>query len=578
MRSLRLALAQINPTVGDLPANVKKMTGYLDEARTRGAALVVFPELALSGYPPEDLLLKPSFIRACRRELENLAAHCQGLTAVVGFPEEADDLFNAAAIICDGKLAGTYRKHLLPNYGVFDEDRYFAAGQGHMVLVAPGTRIGVSICEDIWYPNGPHEAQARLGHAELLINISASPYHMGKGKSRERMLAVRAQDNAAALAFCNLVGGQDELVFDGGSAVFDPSGKVMARSRQFAEDLLLVDLDLDEVMRRRLHDPRRRKPVRPKREEGPVVEEIDISLRLREQAPPTPNPAPTEPLGDVAEVYEALVLGTRDYVRKNGFETVVVGLSGGIDSALVACIAADALGSERVVGVMMPSRYSSEHSRRDAAALIDNLGIRSLTIPIEPAFVALTQMLEQTFTGRPADMTEENLQSRIRGTLLMALSNKFGWLVLTTGNKSENSVGYATLYGDMAGGFAVIKDVPKTLVYRLARARNQRAAVIPENTFIKPPSAELRPDQKDTDTLPDYAELDPILTAYVEQDWSIPEMVAAGMDPATVGRVVAMVDRSEYKRRQAAPGVKITPRAFGKDRRLPITNRFKENG
>lgn len=309
-----------------------------------------------------------------------------------------------------------------------------------------------------------------------------------------------------------------------------------------------------------------------------MVEEIDISLRLREQAPPTPNPAPTEPLGDVAEVYEALVLGTRDYVRKNGFETVVVGLSGGIDSALVACIAADALGSERVVGVMMPSRYSSEHSRRDAAALIDNLGIRSLTIPIEPAFVALTQMLEQTFTGRPADMTEENLQSRIRGTLLMALSNKFGWLVLTTGNKSENSVGYATLYGDMAGGFAVIKDVPKTLVYRLARARNQRAAVIPENTFIKPPSAELRPDQKDTDTLPDYAELDPILTAYVEQDWSIPEMVAAGMDPATVGRVVAMVDRSEYKRRQAAPGVKITPRAFGKDRRLPITNRFKENG
>ena len=576
MRILRLALGQINATVGDLTGNVKKMVECLGLAKSRGASIVAFPELALCGYPPEDLLLKPSFIRACRQELEKLAAHCHGLTAIVGFPEEAHDLYNAAAVLSEGRVLGTYRKQLLPNYGVFDEERYFSAGQGHMVLAAPGARIGISICEDIWYPDGPHEVQAREGNAELLINISASPYHMGKGKSRERMLAVRAQDNVAALAFCNLVGGQDELVFDGRSAVFDPTGRVVTRGKQFSEDLVIADVDLDEVVRWRLHDPRRRKTVGRAGVEEPVVHDLAASLQFNEKPTSNPTQESTEPLGELDEVYAALVTGTRDYVRKNGFEKVVMGLSGGIDSSLVACIAADALGADHVIGVSMPSRYSSGHSQDDASALARNLGIQYLTIPIEPAHAAFTEMLSKTFEGKPLDLTEENLQSRIRGTLLMALSNKFGWLVVTTGNKSEHSVGYATLYGDMAGGFSVIKDVPKMLVYKLARLRNARTAVIPENVFIKPPSAELRPDQKDSDSLPEYAELDPILTAYVERDASVAEIVAAGANPAMVTRVVKMVDRSEYKRRQAPPGVKITPRAFGKDRRLPITNRFGE--
>ena len=577
MRSLRLALAQINPTVGDLTGNVKKMGESLDQARAHAAAIVVFPELALCGYPPEDLLLKPSFIRACRHGLDKLAEQCHGVAALVGFPEEAGDLYNAAAILCDGKLVGTYRKQLLPNYGVFDEDRYFSAAQGCMVLVAQGIRIGVTICEDIWHPGGPHEAQARFGQAELLINISASPYHIGKAKSRERMLAVRALDNVAALAYCNLVGGQDELVFDGGSAVFDSSGKAVARGKQFAEDLVVADVDLDEVERRRLHDPRRRKSHRQWRAQAAAIEEIALPIRCETDRAPLVGQPIQEPLSAPAEVYEALVVGTRDYVQKNGFERVVVGLSGGIDSALVACIGVDALGSDNVIGVSMPSRYSSDHSKTDAAELAKKLGIRYLTIPIEPAFTAFTQMLTTTFAGRSPDLTEENLQSRIRGTLLMALSNKFGWLVVTTGNKSEHSVGYATLYGDMAGGFAVIKDVPKTLVYELGRFRNSRSVVIPENVFLKPPSAELRPDQKDSDSLPEYAELDPILASYVEKDCSIAEMVAAGFNPSTVTQVVKFVDRSEYKRRQAPPGVKITPRAFGKDRRLPITNRFRED-
>jgi NAD+ synthase (glutamine-hydrolysing) len=578
MRGLRLALAQINPTVGDLTGNARRMVDFIDEARARGAALVVFPELALCGYPPEDLLLKPSFVRACRQSLDKLAARCRGVAVIVGVPEEASDLYNAAAILHDGHVVGTYRKQLLPNYGVFDEDRYFAADQNLTVLVAGDARIGVSICEDIWHPGGPPESQVRLGHAELLINISASPYHIGKTQSRERMLAVRAQDNVAALAFCNLVGGQDELVFDGGSSVFDPSGRVVARGRQFVEDLVIADVDLDEVTRRRLHDPRRRKGRRTERAQGDAIREIVCAIRCETNRRKDATPAPSEPLSAPAEVYEALVVGVRDYVRKNGFEKVVVGLSGGIDSALVACVAVDALGPTQVIGASMPSRYSSDHSRSDAAELAQKLGIQYLTIPIEPAFAAFTEMLSSTFAGRAPDLTEENLQSRIRGTLLMALSNKFGWLVVTTGNKSETSVGYATLYGDMAGGFAVIKDVPKVLVYELSRFRNGRSPVIPENVFRKPPTAELRPNQKDSDTLPEYAELDPILAAYVEQDWSVAEMVAAGFNPATVARVVELVDCSEYKRRQAPPGVKITPRAFGKDRRLPITNRFRAEG
>jgi NAD+ synthase (glutamine-hydrolysing) len=578
MRTLRLALAQINSTVGDLAGNVRKMVEYIGEAKARAADVVVFPELALCGYPPEDLLLKPAFIRACGDSLEKLAGQCHGLAAIVGFPEEANDLYNAAAVLCDGKIIGTCRKQLLPNYGVFDEDRYFAPAHGQSVLVTQGGRIGVSICEDIWHPGGPHEAQAVIGNAELLINISASPYHRGKGKSRERMLAVRASDSVAALAFCNLVGGQDELVFDGRSAVFDPVGALVARGKQFHEDLVVADVDLDEVMRRRLHDPRRRKDQLQRRSAEAPIREIFLPIPCQAKRAPLAGRSWAEPLSELEEIYEALILGTRDYVKKNGFDTVVLGLSGGVDSALVACIAADALGADHVVGVSMPSRYSSDHSRTDAAQLACNLGIRYLTIPIEPAFGAFGEMLASAFGGRSADLTEENLQSRIRGTVLMALSNKFGWLVVTTGNKSENSVGYTTLYGDMAGGFAVIKDVPKTLVYELSRFRNTRSRVIADSILLKPPSAELRPNQEDTDSLPEYADLDPLLAAYVEQDWSIAEMIAAGFDPATVSQVVKLVDRSEYKRRQAPPGVKITPRAFGKDRRLPVTNRFREEG
>lgn len=576
MNSVRLALAQINATVGDLPGNVERITHNLRMAAEQGANLVIFPELAICGYPPEDLLFKPSFVRACREGVEQVAAACGPLLAVVGFPEASDDLYNAAAVMTAGRICGIYRKQYLPNYGVFDEDRYFAPSRYNPVFRAGGLRFGVSICEDIWYPGGPQEAQAVLGDANLIVNISASPYHRGKGRVREQMLSVRAADCVAALAFCNLVGGQDELVFDGGSMIFDSQGALLARGKQFAEDLILSDIVLDDVVRQRLRDPRRRKQ-RVREGVGPSpVEEVMLPVPKESASGPLVSAPVVKPLDEQAEVYEALVLGTRDYVGKNGFQAAVVGLSGGIDSSLVACIAVDALGAGNVVGVSMPSRYSSQHSRDDAASLAASLGIRYLTIPIEPAFEAFGQMLAPVFPTRLPDVTEENLQSRIRGTLLMALSNKFGWLVLTTGNKSENSVGYTTLYGDMAGGFAVLKDVPKMLVYELSRYRNAVKAVIPENVFRKPPSAELRPDQKDSDSLPEYAELDRIVAAYVEQDQSVAEISRLGIAPATVSAVVKMVDRSEYKRRQAPPGVKITPRAFGKDRRLPITNRYVE--
>lgn len=578
MSFVRLALAQVNPTVGDLAGNVKKITGWIEEAKVRGADIVIFPELVICGYPPEDLLLKPSFIRACREGLEKVASACQGIIAIVGFPEGADDLYNSAALICESKVVTTYRKMYLPNYGVFDEDRYFASSRNNIIFQANDIRFGVSICEDIWYSNGPPEAQAVLGGAELLINISASPYHKGKGKAREQMLAVRAVDSVATLAFCNLVGGQDELVFDGGSVVLDPNGSVLARGKQFDEDLVLADVDLNEVFRHRLHDPRRRKERLLRSEEGERLRRVELDLMVREEhkglvAIPTHV---VEPLSELAEIYQALVLGTRDYVRKNGFRTTVVGLSGGIDSSLVVCIAADALGPDNLVGVAMPSQYSSEHSLRDAAKLADNLGVRLLQIPIHSVFKSYLALLRDMFKEIPPDATEENLQARIRGNILMALSNKFGWLVLTTGNKSECSVGYATLYGDMAGGFSVIKDVPKTLVYKLGRYRNTVGLVVPEDVFIKPPSAELRPDQRDSDSLPPYEELDPMLEAYVEKDLDFAQMLRSGFDPLTLLRYVRMVDRAEYKRRQAAPGIKITSRAFGKDRRLPITNWFDE--
>jgi len=573
---LRIALAQINCTVGDLSGNAWKISEHIKRARNAGARLVVFPEMAVSGYPPEDLLLKPSFTRSCLKYLQGIATECSGIIAVIGFPEALDDLYNSAAVISGGEIVGVARKHYLPNYGVFDEDRYFQAGHETLVFSGNGWTFGVSICEDIWYPEGPPATQALHGDAHLLINISASPYHIGKRQFRESMLATRANDNTAAVAFCNTVGGQDELIFDGSSAVFDPRGTLLARGCQFREELVLADISIEDITRQRLLDPRRRKLKRHAPSLETPVKRVSISVNDPVATVPLNGHRSREPLSGAAEVYEALSLGTCDYVRKNGFRKAVLGLSGGIDSSLVACIAADALGPDNVAGVSMPSRYSSQHSQDDAARLADALGIHFFTLKIDSIFRSYLQLLEPVFRGKESDLTEENLQARIRGTILMALSNKFGWLVLTTGNKSETSTGFATLYGDMAGGFAVIKDVAKELVYDLARHRNLISPVIPEGIFIKPPSAELRPDQKDSDSLPEYRDLDPILAAYIEQNLSIPEIVAGGFGRETVHQVVRMVDRAEYKRRQGPPGIKITPLAFGKDRRFPITNNFKE--
>ncbi len=581
MANLRIALAQINVTVGDIAGNAAKIKEYLNRAREQHADIVLFPELTLAGYPPEDLLLKPGFAAANRQALHELLPHTHNLTAVVGFVDRGDDLFNAAAVLHNGQLAGIYHKNLLPNYAVFDEDRYFGAGDTPILFSfhSPGgerqASFGVSVCEDIWYPAGPPEAQAAAG-AELLLNISASPYQSGKIASRERMLATRAADNVAIVAFCNLVGGQDELIFDGSSLIIDERGNVLARGKSFAEDFVLADLNVGNVFRQRLRDPRRRKDSLTQiyADAFERVQLTPVDYPLPRPALPKTPPAPRlEPL---AEVYQALVLATGDYVRKNGFKQVAIGLSGGIDSSLVAAIAADALGPENVVGVSMPSRYSSDHSKSDAQELAERLGIRYQTIAIEPAYQAYLDMLAGAFAGTPPGVAEENLQSRARGNVLMALSNKFGWLVLTTGNKSEMAVGYATIYGDMAGGFAVIKDVPKTLVYNLCRHRNQtRGEAIPQNVLDKPPSAELRPDQKDTDSLPEYDILDAILAAYIEDEYSTAEIIALGFDEATVRRIIRLVDLNEYKRRQAPPGPKITTKAFGKDRRLPITNRYR---
>ncbi len=571
MTVVRVALAQLNPTVGDLDGNLAKLLAAYEQAEAAGCDLIAFPELAITGYPPEDLVLKPGFVADNEAALGKLAARTRDCAAIVGFVDEDRDLFNAAAVCANGEVVGTYRKRLLPNYAVFDEKRYFTPGDETDPLelyVIGGVEVGISICEDVWSPDGPLAVQAR-GGAELAVNITGSPYPRGKAAARERMLATRAADAHSALVYVNQVGGQDELVFDGCSLVFDPEGNLVARGRQFVEDLVIADVPVPPVYRQRLLDPRGRHTHLS-------LPHVTVSPTPVVHAEPLTNPL-VELLDPVAELYEALVVGTRDYCHKNGFTDVVLGLSGGIDSSLVAVIAAEALGADHVHGVSMPSRYSSEHSKSDAAALAANLGLDYRTIPIEPAFAAYLELLEPSFVGRPPGLTQENIQSRCRGQLLMALSNEFGWMVLATGNKSEMAVGYFTIYGDSVGGYAVIKDVLKTEVYALARHVNERAGreLIPEAVITKPPSAELRPDQRDDQSLPPYDALDPILALYVEEDRTAAEIIELGHDEAVVRRVTRLVDIAEYKRRQSPPGVRVTTKAFGRDRRLPITNGYR---
>ncbi|MEA2391338.1 MAG: hypothetical protein QOK31_1447 [Solirubrobacteraceae bacterium] len=573
--ALRIALCQLNPTVGDIGGNEAKIRAGLKDAHAAGAQLVLFPELALTGYPPEDLLLKEHFLRDAGDALQRLATEAQGVVALVGFPERADDVYNAMAVLCDGRVQAVYRKVYLPNYGVFDEQRYFQAGDRGGLIALGDVNIGLTICEDIWEP-GPPASDEALAGATLLVNLSASPYHAGKGDERERMLVQRARDNLCAVAFCAQVGGQDELVFDGHSLVIDHEGTVLARAPQFAEHMLLATIDPEGPRAVRLRDPRHRPALRRARLDVPTL----ARLAKPEGSPALDTPGVgeiAELLDPVTEVYAALLTGLRDYTQKNGFEHVVLGLSGGIDSALVVCLAVDALGAERVTVAIMPSPFSAGETQGDARALAHNLGVETLELDIAPAMEAYEATLAEPFAGRDSDLTEENLQARIRGNLLMALSNKFGWLVLTTSNKSESSVGYTTLYGDMAGGFAVIKDCPKTLVYELVRLRNARddREVVPATIIDRAPSAELRPDQRDDDSLPSYDRLDPIISAYVESDMGREQLLLHGHREEDVDRVIALVDRAEYKRRQAPPGIRISSRAFGRDRRMPITNRYR---
>jgi NAD+ synthase (glutamine-hydrolysing) len=574
---LRVALAQVNPTVGDIRGNARMIADHIARARDGGAALVVFPELTLSGYPPEDLVLKTSFLDAAAGALGELAAQTHGIAAVVGFPEREDDVYNSAAVLADGEVVAVYRKMYLPNYGVFDEQRYFQSGSEAAIFELGGVPIGLTICEDIWEPGPPAMTEA-LGGAQVIVNISGSPYRVGYGRGRERMLVQRAIDYLTAVVFVNTVGGQDELVFDGHSLAIDQDGRVLARCPQFEEQLAFCTIDPREVAAARLRDTRHRVNVRRQRRASPAAEPpVRTLARLEAAGDAEKAAAEVAPLLDAdAEVYAALRTGLRDYVDKNGFEHVVLALSGGIDSALTALIATDALGPERVTCVSLPSPYSSEGTRADACNIAANLGVDFVEISIEEAMKAYDDMLAPAFAGREPDIAEENVQARIRGNVVMALSNKFGWLVLTTGNKSELSVGYATLYGDMAGGFAVLKDVFKGWVYRLVRWRNAQGdgELVPASVLERPPSAELRYEQRDQDSLPPYEVLDAILAGYVEEDLDAGELVNRGLPADEVERVIEMVDRAEYKRRQAPPGIKISTKAFGRDRRLPITNRY----
>ena len=569
---MRIALAQINTVVGDVAENARRAAAAISRARDQGASLTLLPELVLGGYPPEDLLLRPEFAAATRSALDDLASSVTIGAALIGFVEWDGDCHNAMAVVADGRVQTVYRKRFLPNYGVFDEARYFAAGPGPVVIELSGLRVGLTICEDIWYAT-PVAAELAGARLDLVCNISASPYHRGKAEWRERMLATRAADCGAALAFCNLVGGQDELVFDGRSVVVDGSGTVVARAAAFEEELLIADIDLGAAARHRLREPRSRRLAQFV---GPAPTPIALGAAIPETLPIAVSRIAPVTAPEEAELWAGLCMGIRDYVDKNGFSGVVIGLSGGIDSALTAALAADALGGGRVTGVAMPSRYSSPDSLADAQALATSLRAAFMVIEIDPVVAAFERVLAASFAGTPAGVAEENLQARARGTILMALSNKHGGLVLATGNKSEMSVGYSTLYGDMVGGFAPLRDVVKTWVYRLSEWRNASAGreVIPTRSITRPPSAELRPDQLDSDTLPDYAVLDEILERYIEQDDSPASIAAGGFARELVDQVIAMVDRAEYKRRQGPVGIKVTPRALGRDRRMPITSRY----
>ena len=571
--AMRLALAQINPVVGDLDGNRALILARLDAAKDAGADLAIFPELAVTGYPPEDLLLRPGFVRAAERSLEQIAAAARGIVAVVGTPTFDRDLFNAAAVCSGGEVKARVKKRFLPNYGVFDEFRYFAPGDGLYLFEHGDTLVGVTVCEDMWQP-GPPATDLALAGAELLVNISASPFHLLRDREREEMFQTRARDNSVYVAFCNTVGGQDELIFDGHSLVLDDEGAVIARAPGFEEALLVVDVDPSAVVARRLTDARRRALAQDRGDLG-RVETIHIGVPHEQKDAVAPSVVPF--CDELEQMRIALELGLSDYVRKNGFREVVVGVSGGIDSALVAALAAETLGPERVHCVSMPSQFSSAGTRGDARKLATSLGCDFREIAIEPIVADYLGALAPHFAGRDPDLTEENLQARIRGTLLMALSNKFGWLLVATGNKSEMSVGYATLYGDMAGGFALLKDVFKTDVFRLAQHLNGRSGreLIPQSIIDRAPSAELRADQLDEDSLPPYPQLDRVLEAYVEQDRTLEELSSDGFDPSVVERAVALVDRAEYKRRQAPPGVRLRPKAFGRDRRTPITNKWR---
>ena len=559
MHTLRIAMAQINPVVGDIQGNADKIKNYIKQAQNENVDVITFPELALTGYPPEDLLFKTHFIDEIKKHLQEVTKFTQGITAIIGFAREENGLLNSAAVVHDRKIINYYDKKILPNYGVFDEKRYFISGENNPVYLIDGITVGINICEDIWFKDGPTQDQANLG-AQLILNINGSPFDTEKRYIRENMLKERALHNNLYISYTNMVGGQDELVFDGGSVILNPAGEIISRGKAFEEDLIITDLNFEET--------------------GNFVESktnifVSSSPKDKNLTPISDNNIVE--IDKLEQVHKALILGTRDYVNKSGFTKVLLGLSGGIDSALTCYIAVKAFGKENVLGVIMPSRYSSEGSVTDSELLASNLGVETKIISIEPAYISFLEVLSESFEGTSVDVAEENLQARIRGNILMALSNKFNWINLITGNKSEMATGYSTLYGDMAGGFAVLKDVPKTLVYELCKYINtlQGKDLIPETIITKPPSAELREDQKDEDSLPPYDILDAILKNYVEEDRSFQEIVDLGYDEAIVKRVTLLLDRSEYKRKQSPPGVKITPRNFGRDRRIPLINKYK---